>query len=186
MKLLCENKAPYSLCIFSLGAYLAESEQRSCALAAATSIKGILCTASGGYLIEQLPGAEQESIDKVSKNLAKLVEMDGGNKLPTNLLLSGVTPLEIASIILDDLDMQPLQQIEPKFVCKCSKDRLVRALRLLSSEEVADILEKEEKIEALCEFCGKVYNMSSEEAKKEMAIATDDPAKDDESNDEEK
>lgn len=74
-----------------VGAYLAESEQRSCALAAATSINGILCTAAGGYLIEQLPFADEEAMETVSKNLAKLVEMDGGDKLPTNLLLSGKT-----------------------------------------------------------------------------------------------
>ena len=42
------------MALFSLlGAYLAESEQRSCALAAGTAVKGILCTAAGGYLIEQ-------------------------------------------------------------------------------------------------------------------------------------
>ena len=43
---------------------MAESEQRSCALAAATSINGILCTAAGGYLIEQLPDATEETMAK--------------------------------------------------------------------------------------------------------------------------
>ena len=161
-----------------IGAYLAESEQRSCALAAATSVNGILCTASGGYLIEQLPDAKQETLARVEKNLATLVEKDGGTKLPTNLLLNGVTPLEIAEIILDGLGMQPLQQIEPTFKCTCSQDRLVRALRLLTPKEVDDIIEKEEKIEARCEFCGKVYNMSPDEVKTEMAKATGDPARD--------
>lgn len=161
-----------------IGAYLAESEQRSCALAAATSMNGILCTAAGGYLIEQLPDANKETLDQVGNNLATLVERDGGNKLPTNLLLSGVSPFEIAEIILDGLGMTPLQQIEPTFTCKCSADRLVRALRLLSKEEVDDILEKEEKVEARCEFCGKVYRMTPEEVKKEMAQAKGDPSKD--------
>merc|ERR1712232_520026 len=108
-----------------IGAYLAESEQRSCALAAATSVKGILCTAAGGYLIEQLPGADSETMDRVAKNLATLVEKDGGDKLPTNLLLSGVSPVEIAEIVLDGLGMQPLQQIEPKFTCPCTSERLI-------------------------------------------------------------
>eukprot|EP00980_Cylindrotheca_fusiformis_P007827 scaffold1669_cov129-Cylindrotheca_fusiformis.AAC.38 len=161
-----------------IGAYLAESEQRSCALAAATSINGILCTAAGGYLVEQLPNADKETVARVGENLATLVERDGGDKLPTNLLLGGVAPIEIAEIILDGLGMQPLQQIEPTFVCKCSQDRLVRALRLLSTEEVEEILEKEEKIEARCEFCGKVYRMTPEEVKTEFAEATGDPAKD--------
>ena len=165
---------------------MAESEQRSCALAAATSINGILCTAAGGYLIEQLPNAERETLSKVEKNLATLVEKDGGDKLPTNLLLTGVTPVEIAETILDGLGMQPLQQMEPKFHCPCSSDRLLRALRLLSPNEVEEILETEGKIEARCEFCGTVYRMTPDEVRTEMASATGDPSKDSEFTDSKK
>ena len=161
-----------------IGAYLAESEQRSCALAAATSINGILCTAAGGYLIEQLPDASSDTLARVEKNLATLVEKDGGDTLPTNLLLNGVTPLEICEIVLDGLGMQPLQQIEPEFQCKCSSERLVRALRLLPRAEVDDILETEGKIEARCEFCGKTYDMGPEEIQKELDTATGDPSLD--------
>jgi molecular chaperone Hsp33 len=161
-----------------VGGYLAESEQRSCALAAATSISGILCTAAGGYLIEQLPDASPETLSRVEQNLATLVEKDGGDSLPTNLLLNGVTPLNIAEIILDGLGMQPLQQIEPKFECKCSSQRLVRALRLLPREEVDEILETQEKIEARCEFCGKTYDMGPEEIRAELDNATGNPSLD--------
>jgi molecular chaperone Hsp33 len=161
-----------------IGVYLAESEQRSCALAAATSINGILCTAAGGYLIEQLPDASPETLKQVEKNLAVLVEKDGGDTLPTNLLLNGVTPLEIAETILDGLGMRPLQQIEPQFECKCSSQRLVRALRLLPRSEVDEILASQEKIEARCEFCGKQYEMGPEEIREELDNASGDPALD--------
>jgi molecular chaperone Hsp33 len=160
------------------GAYLAESEQRSCALAAGVSVNGFLCTSAGGYLIEQLPDADSGTMERISKNLATLVERDGGTTLPTNLLSKGVSPLEIAEILLNGLGLQPLQQIEPKFQCQCTSDRLVRALRLLSPADIDEILSKEEKIEARCEFCGKVYNMTPEEIREEMAKAKGDPAKD--------
>jgi molecular chaperone Hsp33 len=61
----------------NVGLYLAESEQKVCALAAATTINGILCTSAGGYLIEQLPGVTAEEIQQVQDNLKVLVEMDG-------------------------------------------------------------------------------------------------------------
>lgn len=166
------------------GIYLAESEQRSCALAAATSINGILCTAAGGYLIEQLPDVEESVVKRVEQNLSKLVEMDGGDKLPTNLLLKGVSPVEIAETILEGLDMQPLQQIEPKLVCECSEERLFRSLRLLPREDVESILEKEEKVEARCEFCGKVYRIGAEQVRERLAKATGDPSKDSDFNEE--
>lgn len=126
----------------------------------------------------QLPDANRDTLAKVEKNLATLVEKDGGDKLPTNLLLNGITPVEIAETILDGLGMKPLQQMEPKFYCPCSSDRLLRALRLLPPEEVDEILETEGKIEARCDFCGAVYKMTPEEVRLQMASATWDPSKD--------
>ncbi|CAB9518546.1 33 kDa chaperonin [Seminavis robusta] len=163
-----------------VGIYLAESEQRSCALAAATAVKGILCVAAGGYLIEQLPGVTDEEVAQIEKNLAKLVEMDGGDQLPTNLLLSGTTPVDIMEIILDGLDAQPLQQLTPNLECDCTEDRLLRAIRLLPASEVDDLLEKEEQLEARCEFCGKVYRMESWEVKEKLEQADGDPSLDSE------
>jgi molecular chaperone Hsp33 len=160
------------------GLYLAESEQRSCALAAATSIDNILCKAAGGYLIEQLPDVDEETVAKVQANLSRLVERDGGDKMPTNLLLGGITPLDIAEIILDGLDMQPLQQIMPSFKCKCTEDRLVRSLRLLPRSEIDDILAKEEQVEARCEFCSKVYRMSPDQVREKLDTAVGDPSRD--------
>jgi molecular chaperone Hsp33 len=157
-----------------IGIYLAESEQRSCALAAAMSVTGFLCKAAGGYLIEQLPGATDHEKDKVSENLAKLVELDGGEKLPTNLLLSGRSPIDIAEILLDGLDMQPLQQIDPVLKCDCTEDRLVRSLRLLPASDVDDILEKQERVEARCEFCGTVYRLEAEQVREKLARKVDD------------
>lgn len=163
-----------------IGIYLAESEQKSCALAAATTMNGILCTSAGGYLIEQLPGVEEDTIKKVERNLGNLVAKDGGNKLPTNLLLSGMAPLDIAEIILEDLDMKPLQQLKPTLKCDCTEDRLFRALRLLPREEVDQIIKEQDKIEARCHFCGKVYRMGPDEVMKRFAKAKGDPTKDDE------
>jgi molecular chaperone Hsp33 len=174
----CLSCLVFSIFSAPAGIYLAESEQRSCALAAATTVTGILCKAGGGYLIEQLPDADAETLAKVEKNLAKIVEIDGTDKLPTGLLLKGVSPLEIAEIILDGLDMQPLQQLTPKLSCPCSSERLVRALRLLPQSDVEELLEKEEKIEARCEFCGKLYRMEADEIRQTLAVASGDPSKD--------
>jgi molecular chaperone Hsp33 len=160
------------------GIYLAVSEQRSCALAAATAFKGILCTAAGGYLVERLPDCPESDMEHVADNLAKLVKLDGGNALPTNLLLEGKTPYDIAELILDGLGMQPLNSVEPKALCQCSDDKLIRSLRLLPREDVDLILREEGKIEARCQFCGRVYRMSPEEVEKRMAEAKGDPSKD--------
>lgn len=91
----------------------------------------------------------------------------------------GISPLQMAEILLEGLGMKPLQQIEPKFSCQCTSDRLARALRLLSAKEVDDILEEQKGIEARCEFCGKIYRMNEREVRDEMDKIQGDPAKDD-------
>ncbi|KAL7518454.1 hypothetical protein ACHAWX_003277 [Stephanocyclus meneghinianus] len=161
-----------------VGIYLAESEQRSCALAAATTFNGILCTAAGGYLVERLPDCPPESMAHMERNLAKLVQIDGGDALPTNLLLEGKTPVDIAMILLDGLGMEPLNSIEPKALCECSEEKLLRSLRLLPREEVDVILREEGKVEARCQFCGRVYRMGPEEVERRLAEAKGDPSKD--------
>lgn len=164
-----------------VGIYLAESEQRSCALAAATSWNGILCTAAGGYLVERLPGCPPESMAHMERNLAQMVKMNGddaGTALPTNLMLEGNTPVDIALILLDGLGMKPLNQLEPQPKCPCSEEKLLRSLRLLPREEVDTILREEGKVEARCEFCGTVYRMGAEEVEKRLSEATGDASKD--------
>lgn len=164
-----------------VGIYLAESEQRSCALAAATSFNGILCTAAGGYLVEKLPDCPPETMAHMEQNLAKLVEMNGDNseaQLPTKLMLEGKTPVDIASILLDGLGMEPLGQVQPQPTCECSQEKLLRALILLPREDVDSILEEEGKVEARCEFCGKVYRMGPEEVMKRIREAKGDVSKD--------
>lgn len=165
-----------------VGIYLAESEQRSCALAAATSFNGILCTAAGGYLVERLPDCPPETMAHMERNLAKLVEMNGddGEALPTNLMLEGKTPVDIVSILLDGLGVEPLDQVKPTPKCHCSEEKLMRGLILLPRAEVDTILEEEGKVEARCEFCGKVYRMGPDEVKKRLDEVKGDASMDDE------
>ena len=90
--------------------------------------------------------------------------------------LMGKDPGVLAEIILDGLDMKPLQQVEPTLKCQCSEDRLFRAVRLLPREEVEDILEKEEQVEARCQFCGKVYRFPGPELRERLDKLADEDA----------
>jgi len=167
-----------------IGIYLAESEQRSCALAASSVYKGILCTAAGAYLVEQLPGCTDETTSTVEANLAQLVkdasDSNSGKEapLPAGLLEQGCTPYNICERILQGLDMQIQTTTTPKLECHCSEDRLFRAVRLLPRSEVDAILREEKCIEARCDFCGKVYRMDAEQVNAKLDAATGDPSKD--------
>jgi len=62
-------------------------------------------------------------------------------------------------------------QLEPKVICECNEDRLLRAVRLLPKEEVDDIMATVGKIEARCHFCGRVYRWGPEELEQRLANA---------------
>jgi molecular chaperone Hsp33 len=165
-----------------VGIYLAESEQRSCALAAATVITSdtVLCRAAGGYLVERLPGCSEEAIRTVEQNLAALLKND--EDALSNLLLQGVTPLELIFQIFhgmsDDNTVIPLGYVSPSFLCPCTEDRLLRSLRLLPPSEVEEIIAKHDAIEARCHFCGKLYRLEPDEVRQKFALAKGDPSKD--------
>ena len=169
-----------------VGIYLAESEQRSCALSAATSWNGILCTAAGGYLVERLPDCSSETMAHMERNLANLVKMNGedGEALPSNLMLEGKTPVDIAEILLDGLGMEPLAQLQPTPKCECSEEKLWRSLRLLPRKEVDTILEEEGKVDARCDFCGTIYCLTPDMVKERLDQATGDASSDEEWKDE--
>ena len=149
-------------------------------MAAGTTLSpnGILCTAAGGYVVEQLPGCTEETVRLVEKNLGELVESDGSGVAPTGLLSRGETPWDICNKVLDGLGAEPLVQMEPKFTCNCSEERLFRAVRLLPKKDIDEILKTEEKLEARCDFCGKVYRMGPDEVAARYNNAVGDPSLD--------
>uniref|UniRef100_A0A7S1FVS3 33 kDa chaperonin n=1 Tax=Corethron hystrix TaxID=216773 RepID=A0A7S1FVS3_9STRA len=160
-----------------IGVYLAESEQKSCALAAGVKVEGVLCQAAGGYLVEQLPGCRKEAAKKVQANLQRLVGKNGGDAVPAGLLRSGMEPADIAAAILEGTQGKALGQIEVRRTCVCSEERLLRSIRLLPRHEIDHILMEHEKVEAKCEFCGKVYRMGPDEVRDKLEKATGDPSK---------
>jgi len=49
-----------------------------------------------------------------------------------------------------------------RFHCGCSFDRVLGALKMLGEAELQDMIVKDDGAEATCDFCGRVYQASSE------------------------
>ena len=84
-------------------------------------------------------------------------------------LVGGTDLLTVASKILGTkVSATVLDSKLPYAKCDCSLERLVRSLTLLPRDDVMDIIQKEENVEAKCEFCGKMYRLSPDEVKVEF------------------
>jgi len=108
---------------------------------------------AGGFIIQLMPFAEEETISKLEENLGRISSV-------TQLLEEGKTPEEILAILLDGMDMEILDKIDTKFYCNCDKARIEKALISVGEKEIKDMIKDGKDIEVNCHFCNKYYNFS--------------------------
>jgi molecular chaperone Hsp33 len=137
-----------------VAAYLADSEQTPSALGAGVYVSDTgQVTAAGGYLVQLLPGASEETIAIVERNVTALPP-------PSELVRRGLSPDEICLSIMQDLSPLDLASSSPRYHCGCSAERVKRTVGLIPEIEVYDLLASQGKIEATCEFCGRRWELN--------------------------
>ncbi|MBP3271266.1 MAG: Hsp33 family molecular chaperone HslO [Ruminococcus sp.] len=138
--------------------YLAESEQTAGACALGVLINPDLSVkCAGGFLIQVLPFAPEESIDQLEKNLAGITSV-------TAMLEQGMTPEDISLKMLEGLEPNVLDDFEVSYRCDCSRERTERMLISLGKKELEE-LAQDEVTEICCNFCDRKYRFSGEEIK---------------------
>lgn len=118
---------------------------------------------AGGFIIQLMPFAADEIIDKLENNLKNV-------KSVTAMLEAGNSPEEILGIILEGFDIEFTDKLETRFKCNCSRERFAKGLYSLGKKEISEIIADGEDIEVNCQFCGKHYNYSVEELKEIEAL----------------
>jgi molecular chaperone Hsp33 len=58
-------------------------------------------------------------------------------------------------------DVRAFRPRTPRFECRCSIERVERALRLLGEDEVRDTLEEQGEVRVTCEFCNRVRRLDA-------------------------
>ena len=137
--------------------YYATSEQIPCSIALGVLMnKDNTVRQAGGFMIQLLPGASDELIDRLEERLGELPSI-------TALLDAGKTPEEILSGLLGDFDLEILEKKPVQFHCDCSRERVERAIMSIGKKEIREMIEEGKPIEAGCQFCNKKYSFSVEE-----------------------
>jgi len=147
--------------------YLKQSEQKASGIGAGVKIDGALVKSAAGYMIEMLPGATAETDEIIAQNVQNLLSQAMN---PTDLISNGGSIIDVMNCLLDGLGQTQISVIKPKYQCQCSVEKIYRTLTLLGTKEVEDILEKEDKIEVKCEFCGKVYMMDHDDIREHFNL----------------
>lgn len=138
--------------------YLVSSEQTPSALVLGVFVGAGGVTAAGGLLIQVLPKAARDEalVATLESRVAALAGF-------TPLLQAGKTLTEIFSNLLGDMGLHIFPESQMlRFHCGCSFDRVLGALKILGEAELQDMIIKDDGAEAICEFCGSVYQASSD------------------------
>ena len=140
--------------------YYAVSEQipSSVGLGVLVNTKENRVMEAGGFIVQLMPFAEEETIAALEKNL-------GGIEAVTKMLSAGDTPEMMLEKVLKGLDPVITDRMPVEFRCNCGKERYERALVLLGRDEMQKIVDDGEPVEIECQFCGKKYAFTPEELK---------------------
>ena len=110
---------------------------------------------AGGFLIQLLPTADEETISKVENGLKNI-------KSVTTMLSDGLTPEEICQKVLPEFNMELLDRANVEYKCDCSTERVTGAL-LASGKDGLGEMAEDPQTEVVCHFCNKKYIFTSDE-----------------------
>ena len=138
-------------------AYFVQSEQvpTACALGVLVD-RDHSVKVAGGYLIQLLPGAPDEIIDKLEAGIQRAGAV-------TPMRESGMTPEDILGQVCGDLGVVFMETVPVSYKCYCTRDRVEQALISLGREELGDIAREGKAFPVECQFCDTVYTFTPED-----------------------
>ncbi len=121
---------------------------------------------AGGFMIQLLPGAPDDIIDRVEANVKAMPASI------SSLIADGKNATEILSMLLSGFDYQILSKKEPSYRCDCSRYRVETALISLGRKEIESMIEEDQTTEISCHYCNKKYHFSKEDLQMLLRLAT--------------
>lgn len=154
-----------------LTAYFYISEQQNSSVALGVKVERDLSIgASGGMIIQMLPGSREGAVDALEEMIGKMEPLTTSISRVTEetpgLSQSGIVRRlmdEIFSGIPEEYRPQILEEREIRWECDCSRERMARALATIGKEDMKEIIEEDGKAELQCHFCLKKYDFSRQE-----------------------
>ena len=138
-------------------AYFAQSEQTPTACALGVLVdRDQSVKVAGGYLLQLLPGAPDETIDALERGIKRAGAV-------TPMLEAGMTPEDILGQVCGELGVVFMETTEVEYKCYCSRDRVTAALISLGKEELEQIRQEGKTFPVECQFCDTVYEFTPED-----------------------
>jgi molecular chaperone Hsp33 len=113
--------------------------------------------ASGGFMIQVMPGTSDETVDYIEKRIEDIPPV-------TSMILDGYTPEAILKQVAGR-EVEILERRMIEYYCSCTKNRVLDSIASLGRSDIEELVNKGEDIDVQCWFCKKSYRVSQEELK---------------------
>lgn len=111
---------------------------------------------AGGYLLQLLPGATEEEITQLEKNVQQMSSV-------TSMLQQGMTLEDMMERALFGFAPQVLDVHNTRYHCDCTRERVERALISIGKAELEKMAQEQSTAEVSCQFCDKTYKIDLKE-----------------------
>ena len=112
--------------------------------------------ASGGFLIQLMPGIEDEDIERLENTLGSISPV-------TQMIADNLTPEDMLKELLPGYEMEILQKTELQFKCDCSRKKIKDLITSLGKTEITAMIEEDHGAEVVCQFCNTKYQFTEAE-----------------------
>ncbi|PKR77520.1 Hsp33 family molecular chaperone HslO [Halalkalibacillus sediminis] len=137
--------------------YFVSSEQVPSAVGAGVLVNPDLSiAAAGGFIIQMLPGASDETINTIEARLDEIPSI-------SSMIQDGKRPEDVLDTLFGEDEWKMLSRSKVEFNCNCSKERIERAISGLGNDEIESMIEEDGGAEATCQFCNEQYYLDAKE-----------------------
>lgn len=138
-----------------LAHYLNTSEQVPSLVQMGVQMDSGSLMATGGLLMQTLPGHSADALANINANLETLPPLDV-------LLNTALTPEEILARALAGIQYEVLETRALEFRCSCSRERSRQALKMLDIDDILALI-AEGQATVDCHFCNARYEFDEKE-----------------------
>ena len=137
--------------------YFAISEQvpTVCALGVLVD-KDLSVRCAGGFVVQLLPGATEEEIEHLEKNIKAMPSV-------TTMLEEGKSVRDMLELALAGFAPDILDSYHVTYKCDCGLERVEKMIRSLGKKEVERMRDEDPVAEVNCQFCNKNYKVDLNE-----------------------
>ncbi|MEG0390709.1 MAG: Hsp33 family molecular chaperone HslO [Cetobacterium sp.] len=154
---------------YDIAYYYVTSEQTPTVIALGVELENETTVRSaGGYMIQLLPGAQESFVVELEKKIQAVRSV-------SELFKGGMDLERILHLLYEDMndenheklieDYEILDSKEIRYSCDCSREKFYKAVITLGKDQLKEILDEKNEVEAECHFCGKRYSFKEEDLK---------------------